>query len=122
MKNLEARQDAFVVRTTLLGAARLVRERGHARGTMQAPTGELCVLGAIRRQLAESIPWSGHLLTVEEADRWNRLVTAASTRVSRTLINRGGNGFVAQWNDVECTGSEQAAQLLEAAAGIEALP
>ena len=112
MKSLE-----ITVRTTLLGAANLIRERGWARRTMQTDQGAMCIRGAIRRYVAEASPKGADPVVCG-----NLIDDTERAMHERLLLDILPNGFlfngvcIAVWNDVHCVSAAQAIAELEAAA------
>jgi len=114
----------ITVRTTLLGAANLIRQRGWAKFTMQDYEGRLCVRGAIRRYLAETLPadtdpviWE---TVTERAEQWvnNYVVRHKGAFVDGTRFSPTAGVVLAPWNDLVCQSQDEAAGVLEAAAQV----
>lgn len=101
----------LTVRTTLLGAAKLLRTRGWITGTMEAPDGAMCLVGAITRVVADS----------GLADRViaDNLITDATNQLTRTIWEMpsgAAHPHATAWNDRHCHTVENAIAVLERAA------
>lgn len=109
----------LTVQTTLLGAARLLRERGWCTFHLEAPDGRLCLFGAIQRVVADA----------QVGDRVvaDNLVTDAVTKLTQAIWQLpNGAGMpsgverpsATAWNDKGCKSAEEAIAVLERAAGL----
>ena len=107
--------------TLLLGAANLIRLRGHCRGTFQNNKGAMCVRGAIQRYAAEAVTWPDEDDAVWPAvnKQVHDCVSAAEAKLVRLIPTVDPACCpIATWNDHVCASGEEAAALLERAAGL----
>ncbi len=102
----------LTTKNVLLGAANLLRRHGWCVGETCAPDGRMCMVGAIARYIAEA-PGDPVERSNAAADAGN-----AVTRYVWTLPDGGAHPHVTAWNDRQCRDGEHAAQVLEAAAGV----
>lgn len=102
-------------RSVLLGAAMIMRSSGLARGTFHDTLGRVCVRGAIHVYLAKAdLPFD------EGSDVWDEKVEEIESLVRAVLpvMKIENTEPISTWNDLLCNSADEAADLLERAAGV----
>lgn len=92
-----------------------MRSRGLARGTFHDTLGRVCVRGAIHVYLAKAaLPFD------EGSDVWDDKVEEVEALVRAVLpvMKIEDTEPISTWNDLLCESAEEAAELLERAAGV----
>lgn len=107
--------------TILLGAAKLLRERGWCRGTMMDSFGQMCLRGAIKKAMANA-----GVAGIDDGQDWLGLegdVLERAASVIDPVFGLSNALRVSSWNDFQCLNDEQGAELLEhAAVGMRVAP
>lgn len=116
-----SQNKSWDTRTVLLGAAQIMRERGLARGFFMGSSGQVCTRGAIMRCLAESglpefqltgTPWFDRIENAESKVR--TILESAYPELKNARLE-----IISSWNDRYCQSAEEAAKLLDRAAGVQ---
>lgn len=102
------------ITTVLIGAAAAIRKRGWCRFNYVAPAGQVCMIGAIVESIRDSAQWSPEF-TLADQVKWDALHLGACAAVKRFIPYEFN---ISGWNDYACNDGEEAAQMLERAAGV----
>lgn len=105
------------VKSTLLGGAKILRQRGWCRFKMRELDGSVCARGAISLYLSRT-----NLTGVQQIELGEAAARAAGALLpkvpqSQSIYDPDIYRLV-RWNDLHATSGEEVAQMLERAAGV----
>ena len=106
------------VRTTLLSAAKILRDRGHCKGKLQDDDGHVCAIGAINVAVGGDAFFNANDGTEELIEIRDRTISAVGSNLPIQDGEFDLRSRVALWNNDCSRTAEQVIHAIEHSAGI----